>query len=287
VIVVILGATGVGKTKLSLSLAKKLNAEIINADAMQVYKRLDIGTAKIKDYEGIPHHLIDFVDPNDNYNIYNYQKDCRKIIDKLLSENKNIIIVGGSGLYIKSALYNYEFHEEENKYNFDNLTNEELLNKIKEYDQNTSIHINNRKRLERTLTKYLNNATTTNKKHEKVYDFITIGLTTDRELLYQKIDKRVDQMVEEGLIEEVKQLYDENIHSQVIQTAIGYKELYEYFCGKISKRDAIDLIKKNSRHYAKRQYTFFNHQLEVKWFNTNYDDFNITVEEVFDYIKEI
>jgi len=287
VIVVILGATGVGKTKLSLSLDKKLNAEIINADAMQVYKRLDIGTAKIKDYEGIPHHLIDFVDPNDNYNIYNYQKDCRKIIDKLLSENKNIIIVGGSGLYIKSALYNYEFHEEENKYNFDNLTNEELLNKIKEYDQNTSIHINNRKRLERTLTKYLNNATTTNKKHEKLYDFITIGLTTDRELLYQKIDKRVDQMVEEGLIEEVKQLYDENIHSQVIQTAIGYKELYEYFCGKISKRDAIDLIKKNSRHYAKRQYTFFNHQLEVKWFNTNYDDFNITVEEVFDYIKEI
>lgn len=287
-IIVIIGPTGVGKTKLSVELAKKINAEIINCDSMQVYKDLNIGTAKVteKEKDGIVHHLLDIVEPSDIYTVYDYQKDCRNKIKELQDKNKNIIIVGGTGLYVKAALYDYRFEDEEEKKNYKDLTNEELLEKIRQKDSTLDIHINNRKRLERALEKLENNGEYTKNGNIKLYDFYTIGLTTSRDNLYDIINKRVDKMLEEGLLEEVKALYDKNIHGKAINTGIGYKELYSYFDGTISLEESIELIKKNSRRYAKRQYTFFNNQMDVKWFETNYEDFSKTIEEVYNYIKD-
>ena len=286
-IIVIVGPTGVGKTKLSIELAKKLNAEIINADSMQVYKELNIGTAKITDEEKekIPHYLFDIVKPTDMYTVYDYQKDARKVIDNILSRGKRVIIVGGTGLYIKALLYDYEFQAENKTYDFSNMSNTEILDKINSYNLDINIHINNRKRLERTLTRLLNNNINANKSNTKLYDFLAVGLTVSREKLYKIIDDRVDRMIDNGLVDEVKSFYDRGIRSKAINTGIGYKELYLYFDGKLELEDAINLIKKNSRHYAKRQYTFFNNQMNIKWFNTNYDDFSKTVHEIYNYIK--
>jgi len=286
-IIVITGPTGVGKTKLSVMLAKKINGEIINADSMQFYKDLDIGTAKIKEEEkeGIPHHLFDICDVLDDYNIYQYQKDCRRVIDDIIKRGKTPILVGGSGLYIKSALYNYEFNDESFHSEFDELSNEEILEEIKKHTD-TNVHVNNRKRLVRELNKIKNNTISNNQGNTPLYDFITIGLTCDRKKLYEIIDKRVDIMIKEGLVEEVKELYNKKIYSKAIMTGIGYKELYKYFDNELTKEESIELIKKNSRRYAKRQYTFYNHQMNVCWFNVNFNCFKNTVNEVYNYIKE-
>ncbi len=286
-IIVITGPTGVGKTKLSIELAKRIDAEIINADSMQVYKGLDIGTAKIKESEkeGIPHHLFDIVDVSDMYTVFDYQRDARNILDDILSRGKKAIIVGGTGLYIKAVLYDYRFDKETSIFDFSNFTNDELLSKIKPIDNTIDIHINNRKRLERTLSKLLNNPIVSNNGNKTVYDFDIIGLTTNRDNLYKIIDNRVDSMINEGLILEVKKLFDKKINSKAINTGIGYKELYKYFNGEISLDEAILLIKRNSRRYAKRQYTFFNNQFKINWFNTNYEDFNKTVIEVLDFLN--
>ncbi|MDD6480114.1 MAG: tRNA (adenosine(37)-N6)-dimethylallyltransferase MiaA [Clostridium sp.] len=286
-IIVITGPTGVGKTKMSIELAKRIDAEIINVDSMQVYKDLNIGTAKIteKEKEGIPHHLFDIVEPTNMYTVYDYQKDARDIINDVLSRGKKVIIVGGTGLYIKALLYDYKFIKEDKTYDFSKMSNEEILDKINSYNLDINLHINNRKRLERVLTKLYNNNMQTEKTDTVLYDFVAIGLTTTRDNLYKIIDNRVDKMIEDGLIDEVEELYKKNIHSKAINTGIGYKELYKYFDKEISLDEAISLIKKNSRHYAKRQYTFFNNQMNIKWFNTNYEDFSLTVEEVYNYIK--
>ena len=286
-IIVITGPTGVGKTKMSIELAKRIDAEIINADSMQVYKDLNIGTAKIteKEKEGIPHHLFDIVEPTNMYTVYDYQKDARDIINDVLSRGKKVIIVGGTGLYIKALLYDYKFIKEDKTYDFSKMSNEEILDKINSYNLDINLHINNRKRLERVLTKLYNNNMQTEKTDTVLYDFVAIGLTTTRDNLYKIIDNRVDKMIEDGLIDEVEELYKKNIHSKAINTGIGYKELYKYFDKEISLDEAISLIKKNSRHYAKRQYTFFNNKMNIKWFNTNYEDFSLTVEEVYNYIK--
>ena len=286
-IIVIAGPTGVGKTKLSVTLAKKINGEIINADSMQFYKGLDIGTAKITEEEkdGVIHHLFDIKDVNDMYTIYDYQKECRKIINDIISKGKTPILVGGSGLYIRAALYDYNLNEENEVKDLSNLSNEELYDKCLQLDKDCNIHKNNRKRLQRFLNMKLNNNSIVNDS-KPLYDFTIIGLTTDRKKLYDIINKRVDVMVSNGLIDEVRYYYDQNIRSKSIMTGIGYKELYLYFDNEISLDDAIELIKKNSRHLAKRQYTFFNNQFNMKWFNTNYDNFNETIEDVYNYIKE-
>ena len=286
-IIVITGPTGVGKTRLSVKLAKKLNGEIINADSMQVYKGLDIGTAKIREVEkeNVPHHLFDICDVHDNYTIYNYQKDARNMISKLQKKKKTPILVGGSGLYIKAALYDYKLVNEEFHSEFEELTNEELLVEIKKH-HDTDIHLNNRKRLVRELNKIKNNSTNISNINEPLYDITVIGLTTDRNKLYDIIDKRVDIMIKDGLIKEVKDLYDNDISTKAIMTGIGYKELYKYFSGEISLDEAIELIKKNSRNYAKRQYTFFNHQMKVNWFNVDFDDFDNTINEVYEFIMK-
>lgn len=280
-ILAIIGPTAVGKTKLSIELAKKYNAIIINCDAMQVYQGLDIGTAKVtsEEKEGITHELLDFVPVTQNYTVYDYQKDARKLLEKY--QGHNIIFVGGTGLYLKSALYDYRFHEETTTNSYDNLTNEELYNLALAKDKNMTIHPNNRKRLVRFLNKEIQEYV----EPKPLYNFKIIGLTTSRDILYDKINKRVDVMFQSGLLTEVKSFYDQGIRSKALETGIGYKELYQYFDNKITLEEAKDLIKKNSRHYAKRQYTFFNHQLDVKWFDTNYEDFSKTIKEVENYIE--
>ena len=286
-IIVIIGPTGVGKTKLSVELAKKMNGEIINADSMQVYKSLDIGTAKIKEDEkqGIPHHLFDICDVTDNYTIFDYQRDARCCIDDILSRGKTPILVGGSGLYIKAALYDYKLNDEDFHSEFDDLTNEEILEEIKKV-HDTDIHVNNRKRLVRELNKIKNNTVYSSDIMKPLYDIEVIGLTTDRERLYEIINHRVDIMQKDGLVEEVENLYKQNLRTKAIMTGIGYKELYQYFDGEISLEEALNLIKKNSRNFAKRQYTFFNHQMKVTWFNVCFTDFNQTVDEVYRFIKK-
>ena len=287
-IIVITGPTGVGKTKLSVLLAKKLNGEIINADSMQVYKNLDIGTAKIKEEEkdNVPHHLFDICDVYDNYTIFNYQKDARNKIKEIESRGNTPIFVGGSGLYIKAALYDYKLNNEEIHFEFNELANEELLEEIKKYHE-TDIHVNNRKRLIRELNKIKNNSVNSSEIMKPLYDIVVIGLTTEREKLYDIINRRVDIMIQDGLVNEVRKLYDKNINTKAINTGIGYKELYKYFNKEITLAEAIDLIKKNSRNFAKRQYTFFNHQMETKWFNVDFDNFNNTVNDVYNYINTL
>lgn len=286
-IYVVVGPTGVGKTKLSVALAKRLNAEIINADSMQVYKGLDIGTAKVtkEEKEGVPHHLFDIVEPSDMYTVFDYQRDARNKIKEIESRGKNIIMVGGTGLYIRACLYDYKFQEETTSSSFDNLTNEKILEELKKYTDIVEVHPNNRKRLIRLLNRYIH-GNVSNEKSEPIYDFKMIGLTTNRDNLYEKINKRVDIMVDNGLLEEVKTLHKKGIRSKAIDTGIGYKELYRYFDGLITKEEAIEEIKKNSRHYAKRQYTFFNNQFTVNWFETNYNDFQKTVDEVMKFLNK-
>ena len=288
-ILVVVGPTGVGKTKMSIELAKYYDAEIINADSMQVYRGLDIGTAKVSESEkeNIVHHLFDICDVNDMYTVCEYQRDGRKIIKDLENKNKNIVIVGGTGLYIKALLYDYQFKEEKELDDYNYLSNEEIMDKIKKYDNNCDIHINNRKRLVRYLNKLEQDLNTLKTGNNKLYDFKIIGLTTDRETLYKKIDDRVDKMIKDGLLSEVKYFYDKNINSKAINTGIGYKELYQYFDGKITLDEAIDLIKKNSRRYAKRQYTFFKNQFDnITWYETNYLDFSKTVNQVVNDINK-
>ena len=280
-ILCVVGPTAVGKTKLSIELAKKYNAIIINCDAMQVYKGLDIGTAKVtkEEMEGIPHKLLDFVDVNYNYTVFDYQKDARNILKEY--KDYNIIFVGGTGLYLKAALYDYRFSIDDDNKTYDEYTNEELYDMCLKKDKNCNIHVNNRKR----LIRFLNKKDIINVEPKPLYDIKVIGLTTDRETLYKKINERVDKMLELGLVNEVKKFYDLNIRSKALLTGIGYKEIYSYLDGKITLDEAIDLIKKNSRHYAKRQYTWFNHQMNVKWFDTCYNDFNKTILEVEEYIE--
>ena len=287
-IICIVGPTGVGKTKLSIELAKKLNAEIINADSMQVYRHLDIATAKIKEEEkeGIPHHLFDIVDPEDIYTVYDYQKDCRKKIKEISSRGKNIILVGGTGLYLKAALFDYRFPKEE-KTEKENLSTEELITRLHQYTDHIDVDLHNRRRLQRLLERYENGTVEEKKGDQPLYDFKIIGLTLDRDVLYQRINQRVDQMVEEGVIEEARSFYDQNLRSKALLTGIGYKELYSYFDGECSKEEAIEKIKQNSRRYAKRQYTFFNHQFkDIVWLSVNLNHFEETVEEALDIIRK-
>jgi tRNA dimethylallyltransferase len=282
-IIVVCGPTGVGKTKMSVELAKKYDAVILNADSMQVYKELNIGTAKVTEEEkqGVPHYLFDIKEPDEMYTVFDYQRDLRNKLEEF--KDRNIVIVGGTGLYIKAALYNYEFNVEEESNTYDELTNEELYEKVHEIDPTSLTHVNNRKRLIRELNR---KGTPTNK-NELLYPAIFIGLTTDRDTLYERINKRVDIMVNDGLIDEVKSLYDRNIRSKAIMTGIGYKELYDYFDGNITLDEALELIKQRSRKYAKRQYTWFNNQMDVKWFDVDFNDFNNTINDCIDYIESI
>ena len=287
-IIVIVGPTGVGKTKMSIELAKKLDAEIINGDSVSIYKELDIGSAKpsFEEREGIVHHLIDIKDVSEDYTVYDYQKDVRRLIEDINSRGKRIIIVGGTGLYIKAALYDYNFTEGTTYNEYNNLSNEELLEEIKKYQIDTLPELNNRKRLVRLLNKLENNEEITNNKDKLLYPIKVIGLTTNRDLLYERINKRVDIMIENGLLDEINSLKDKYMDSRVLNTGIGYKEFYEYLYNDKSLDKVLEEIKQDSRRFAKRQYTFFNHQFDTKWFDVNFDNFDETINKVINYIEK-
>ena len=288
-IILIVGPTGTGKTTLSIELAKKYDAVILNADSTQVYTEPLIATAKIKEHEkeNIEHYLFDVVSLNDDYTLYDYQKDGRRLLDRFISENKNVIIVGGSGLYVKALLYNYVLEDKkEINIDFSEYSNEELKNKVLALDPESDIHVNNRQRLEGFLKHYYETGKVIKKTDEinnKLYNFISIGLKSDRETLYKTLDKRVDSMFNEGLLDEAERLYKMNLKNYT--NIIGYKELNEYFNGNISLDETKELIKRNTRRYAKRQFTWFNNQMkDIKWFDVNYDNFYDTIKEVENYL---
>ena len=296
----IVGPTAVGKTKMSIELAKQLNGEIISGDSMQIYRGMDIGTAKatMDERQGIPHHLIDEKNPDEPYSVAAFQQTVRAKIEEIKSRGKLPIIVGGTGLYIKSVLYDYEFAGESESKEIDeakygHLSNEELHAKLAAVDEAGAkdIHPNNRKRVIRALEIYETSGVKKSEmiekqEHKMIYDACLIGLTDDRNVLYDRINKRVDTMYETGLVEEVKALFDQGIpaESQSIR-AIGYKELYDYFKGLISLEESKELIKRNSRRYAKRQYTWFNNQMDVTWFKVDVQHFDKTVQEVLTYVQ--
>lgn len=288
-IILIVGPTGTGKTTLSIKLAKKYDAVILNADSTQVYTEPLIATAKIKEHEkeNIEHYLFDVVSLNDDYTLYDYQKDGRRLLDRFISENKDVIIVGGSGLYVKALLYNYVLEDKkEINIDFSEYSNEELKNKVLALDPESDIHVNNRQRLEGFLKHYYETGKVIKKTDEinnKLYNFISIGLKSDRETLYKMLDKRVDSMFNEGLLDEAERLYKMNLKNYT--NIIGYRELNEYFNGNITLEEAKDLIKRNTRRYAKRQFTWFNNQMkDIKWFDVNYDNFYDTIKEVENYL---
>ena len=277
----IMGPTGVGKTKLSVELAKIYDAYIINCDAVQVYKGLDIGSAKVTEEEkcGIKHFLFDIKNPDEEYSVKDYQTDLRNLFDKY--SKKNLIIVGGTGLYATAGAYDYRFNDEEKK-DYSNYSLEELYKLAKEKDINCNIDKNNRIRLERFLQKDLTSLVEPTLLYN---DAIFIGLTTSRENLYKIINKRVDKMIDNGLVQEVKNLYTNYPKSKILKRAIGYKEIIDYLDNKITLEEAVDEIKKNSRHYAKRQYTWFNNKMDIKWFEVNFNNFNETIDNAKDYLN--
>lgn len=296
-VIVIVGPTGVGKTKVGIELAKHFNTEIINGDSVQIYKELDIGSAKVcvEEMEGIKHHLLDFKNIEEDYTVYDYQFDLRNKIEEFKNKNIPPIIVGGTGLYLKAALYDYKFEKEERIAfnNYEEYSNEELFELLKNKDplEAKKLHPNNRKRVVRVLNvienlKESKTEMLEKQSHKPIYDVTFIGLTLPRDILYQRIDKRVDLMIEKGLLEETKNLFkkygDKDYKSL---QAIGYKELFSYYKNEVSYEEAIALIKKKSRNYAKRQYTWFNNQFDVKWFDVNLIDIDSTVKDIIEYLR--
>lgn len=280
-IMCIVGPSGVGKTKLSIDLAKRYNADVINCDATQIYKELDIGSAKITKEEmgGVKHHLLDIQTPLEEYSVSDYQKDARYILDN--NPDKNFIVCGGTGLYINALLYDYSFAEKDNN-TYDNLANDELYKLALEKDSTVDIHPNNRIR----LINFLNNRNITNNKKESLYnDVIYIGLTMDRSKVYDRVNKRVDIMFDNGLVEEVENLYKKYPESKILKRAIGYKEIISYLNNEISLEEAKELIKKNTRHYVKRQYTWFNNQLPVTWFDM--ENYEAALGEIISFIESL
>ena len=295
--IVIGGPTGVGKTSLSIKLAKLLNAVIINCDSMQIYKYMDIGTAKIREdeKEGIPHYMFDIVDPIDKYSVGDYYRDVNELLKDFEKQNKNVILVGVTGLYINSIVKGLSKLPEADlslRKVFENLSTEELYEKLKELDNEAAeeIHPNNRVRVERALEVCL----LTNDKFSKLnkqnikgnnYNFIQIALETDRKILYDRINYRVELMIENGLVEEAKNIYEKyNTEKNKIK-AIGYKELFDYFDGLISQEEAIEIIKKESRHYAKRQFTWFKRDIDYKWFDLGQIKEEKIIDEILNFLN--
>ncbi|HGF7301051.1 TPA: tRNA (adenosine(37)-N6)-dimethylallyltransferase MiaA [Enterococcus hirae] len=280
-VLVIVGPTAVGKTALSVELAKKFHGEIISGDSLQVYKKLDIGTAKIKtsEMEGIPHHLIDVIEPNETYSVADFQKAGRKLITEITERGRLPMIVGGTGLYIQSLLYDFQLGAKEEsvtavrkKYEelAETLSKKELWEYLKTKDPLAAekIHWNNQRKVIRALevfevTGY--SITTPQEEPARLYDYCMIGLNTERALLYQRINQRVDSMLEEGLLEEARFVYE--LGEVQASQGIGYKEFYPYFKGEESLENVVEQLKMNSRRYAKRQLTWFRNRLDAHWFD--------------------
>ncbi|MBR3121499.1 tRNA (adenosine(37)-N6)-dimethylallyltransferase MiaA [Oceanobacillus profundus] len=306
-VVAIMGPTAVGKTKLSIELAKRFNGEIISGDSMQVYKGLDIGTAKIKQAEmqGIPHHMLDIREPDEDFSAADFKELVQQYIAEITARGKLPIIVGGSGLYIQAALYDYNFSDRKR----DPLLTKEMEEIVKlegimplyqrleqiDPEQAKKIHPNNHRRVIRALEIYETTGMTMseyekNQVMESPYNPILLGLEMPRALLYERINDRVDQMIEKGLKTEVKKVYDEGYASCQSMKAIGYKEWISYFKGEQSLEGTVELLKRNSRRYAKRQYTWFKNKMDVTWYSvtpsTIDEDFTLIFEELAGILKK-
>ena len=282
-VIVICGPTASGKTALSIELAKKINGEIVSCDSMQIYKDMNIGTAKptLQEMQGIRHYLLDFIEPNRRYSVAEYKKDAEKSIEKILSKGKIPIVVGGTGLYVDSLIYGIEYQDikldEEYRKELEQIANEKglevLYKKAKQIDEQAmqKISPNDKKRIIRVLEIY--KATGKNKtqqeiesrKNEVKYDFKVFALNMDRDLLYERINKRVDIMIGEGLIDEVRSIIQKYNEFPTAMQGLGYKEVVEYLKGKCSKEEMIEKIKMETRRYAKRQLTWFRKNRKTIW----------------------
>lgn len=288
-VVAIVGPTASGKTALSIQFAKAFNGEIINGDSMQVYKGLDIGTAKIteEEMEGIPHHLLSFKEPTESFSVAEYQKLVREKIREIQSKGKLPIIVGGTGLYVQSVLYDFQFTdqtvpEEARKKYYEELEQigpEAMHEKLAKLDPETAktIHPNNTRRVIRALEMIeLHGVSKSEEQHKRgdipVYRHLIIGMNLDREALYERINLRVDKMIEQGLLEEVRRLWEKGIRNVQAVQAIGYKEIYQYLDGEISFEEAIEQLKQNTRRYAKRQLTYFRNKMDIKWIGNDWEE---------------
>ncbi len=303
-VICIVGPTASGKTSLSIELAKEISAEIISADSMQVYRGLDIGSAKVTDQEkqGTPHHLIDILDINDKFSVAEYKEMCYNTIDDILSRGKKVIIVGGTGLYVSSVIKNMQFEKEyvDNEYRnyLYNLakenSNEYVYDILKEIDEESAkrIHPNNLKRVIRALEIYKNTGKTKDeymrKEQDRIklekskYEFLVFGLDFPRAELYERIDKRVDIMLQQGLLDEAKKVYDLKLNKEcTCMQAIGYKEFFEYFDGKKSLEESINLLKQETKKYSKRQMTWFKKINNIKWL-----DATLKKEKLIKYVLE-
>ncbi|MCC2378559.1 tRNA (adenosine(37)-N6)-dimethylallyltransferase MiaA [Bacillus wiedmannii] len=283
-VAVIIGPTAVGKTKLSIDLAKALNGEIISGDSMQIYRTMDIGTAKVtkEEMDGIPHYMVDIKNPEESFSVAEFQERVRKHIREIAERGKLPIIVGGTGLYIQSVLFDYQFTDDAGdaiyREQMEKLALERgveyVHKKLQEVDPESAerIHANNVRRVIRALEIFHTTGEKMSEQLEKqenelLYDVSLIGLTMDREMLYDRINLRVDLMMEQGLLEEVEGLYNRGIRDCQSIQAIGYKEIYDYFEDRVSLEEAVSQLKTNSRRYAKRQLTWFRNKMDVTWFD--------------------
>lgn len=295
-VVVITGPTAVGKTKLSIAIAQRLHTEIINGDAYQVYQKMDIGTAKPNEKErrGITHHLLSYVDPASEYSVADYQRDVRNCIRDLLKRKKIPLIVGGSGLYIDAVIKDYRFYEKKRAFDdsetiYQSVSNEELYRILQQLDSEVAkrIHPNNRKRVLRAIEQCKSPIEKDSRSHRNDYHYETllIFLNDDRMSLYSRINQRVDEMIQQGLIDEVKAIGISGF-SLTSQAAIGYKECLSYLQGEISLENMIELIKQHSRHYAKRQFTWFKNKTDAIVVDVNLNHFEETIEQVYNLILQ-
>ncbi|AID42929.1 tRNA (adenosine(37)-N6)-dimethylallyltransferase MiaA [Staphylococcus xylosus] len=299
-LIVLVGPTAVGKTEFSIELAKKVNGEIISGDSMQVYKHMDIGTAKITQDEmsGVPHHMIDILEPDENFSAYEFKNRAQRLIKEITTRGRVPIIAGGTGLYIQSLIYNYDFEDEtiseqksleiEAKLDeLDQLSNEALHQYLASFDEVSAqdIHPNNRKRVRRAIQYYLKTKKllSSRKKVQQFtenYDTLLLGIEMSRDILYQRINKRVDIMLERGLLSEVQQLVDNGYETSQSMQAIGYKEIVPVIKQELSLDEATEKLKQHSRNYAKRQMTWFKNKLDVLWLDREKMSLSLMLEEV-------
>lgn len=286
-LIILTGPTAVGKTKLSIALAKAVNGEIISADSMQVYKRMTIGTAKIlpEEMQGIPHHLIDILEPSEEFNVVLFAKYAKEAIKKCYKNGKVPILVGGTGFYIQAVLYDIDFTENDDDKSYreelERIAQEEgaeVLHKwLQEVDAKAAkeIHPNNVKRVIRALEFYeksggqrISDHNEEQKQKESPYNYSYFVLNDERSTVYERIDKRVDIMLEQGLVEEVKALLAEGVSpASVSMQGLGYKEMVAYLHGECTLEEAVYVLKRDTRHFAKRQITWFKREDDVIWFN--------------------
>ena len=305
-LVILTGPTAVGKTHLSIQLAKKINGEIISADSIQVYKGMDIGSAKItkEETDGIPHHLIDILEPKEEFNVHIFKKLATKAINDISSRGKIPIIVGGTGFYIQAVLYDINFDDTETDYEYreylEQLAKDKgnafLHNMLKEVDHKpaAAIHCNNLKRVIRALEYYKQTGKKISEHNEKErenkspYNFAYFVLNDKRDKLYNRINQRVDIMFDNGLLKEMETLIAKGYTRDLVSMqGIGYKELFNYFDGKTSLDETKELIKKNTRHFAKRQLTWFRREKDVTMLNIdefNYDRLKV-LNEMLNFLK--